>query len=686
MSNESYVVYLNETIRLARSLIIKLDFEVKQNNDFLRQVGLPVEEDPKQWRYYRNLNGEYHPSNTLMTTVSLDTQETIELNKSVLFNHPNTAEAMLPGGSVYKDLVRRYPAQLVLIRGLVNPIEFDVAYTAEQGTILWYDKHLVGKQESNLIHELEKEIKSVLGRWLIDTHFTSNGLAGAAILIALAKHTVDHLQVIRQLNNHSYRASRYHIWHYLASRGGLDRYLPYLSNKQIMWLYREANYLMQNAGKQETLDTLIDNLLTPIGVRAYALTLSVRSDNYPKLSYRVDRTPLNFKETQAIDLLPLTIDEVNQRLNLPLQLSGEERLRDTDWLGQRLPETPTTHYATKVIETYVPSNIDLTNDTDIAFLLRQWGYYSLTNRYSAIVRIREPRSGELLSLDVKKAYHLYLRMFDVAMRTGTSNLTQFGITRVLTVHQPDREQIDKQYPKVKRTHIDALFKDTAYHRPVTSTEAFFDFAMQQRKAVVDFDLHGQQQQNSLIEASYYSIIHNFKRDVSLPIDKEVMGTAWLTSVSPGLLLYRPDEAMDLMVELMVSCCQLERLPGFNKGVIRDQLVKLIEELNTYHNTFISNGGDETPLNARIEVSKIIDYVTNNVSKTYRIPTVIEYHPRQTMERKRVIMNEPNRKDTVVKRSQGRVSIKHTFVNRATKQQSNTVLAYFDAPVYRLIEG
>lgn len=685
MADQSFGVYAQEVIRLSRSLVIKVEEEIRQNHWYLRSAGKLIEEDPKQWRYYLNLNGEYHQSNVPMQVISLDTRETINLTKEELRRHPNTLLDLQPGRDTYREVLTRYPAQYVLIRGIVNPIPPEVSIPAKDGTILYWDKSLVEPQETNLIPMLQHYIYQVMRRWFIDTHATNNGLALSGFLINLAKGIVDAIHVIRQESTHSNQAHSYHVWAYLASNHQLDRYRRFLTNEQALWLYREIKQLKQTAGSKANLNELIENLLTPLGIRAYELVFKQDTQALPELDYSVERHPLNFKGSDLLDLLRITVRDVNERLAYGLNRPIEAPIIDTENNYEQLAGLTTTQYPTKVIETLVPQTVDLFNDTEVNHLLRQWGYHALQGRYLATIEIKERRSGATLRLSARDAYLLYLRMMMIIDRNVTYDLSTFGITKVISVHQPDVEQLKTQFPLIPETRLLTLLRGTETPPVFRSIDAFFTFSLSQLKALSHFDLLAQQEQHALRKAEHRSVIHHLRRNVHMDLDPEIGGGAWLSGISPSLSSYRPDEALELMVDLLIECTGVSQLAGFNKNRVRDMLVRLINELSTYHVSFINNTADETPINARMEVPRIISFNSLTIKRIYRIPNIHHYRARQHHERKRIIIPDHIYRTLVRGNHQGKASIPAIQLDNVTTNNPVTIRAFLDTPTYRLIE-
>lgn len=145
MSNARYKLYVDDVLLLARSIVLKSESTANSINQFFRDSGAAevFEEQPETWKYYLNLAGEYHSTDTRMFVTSLDTREMIEFSKANLVEHRATKRGYLPGTRFYKELVRKYPNQIDLIQGILEPIDIQQAIAARDGEILSYDTNLV---------------------------------------------------------------------------------------------------------------------------------------------------------------------------------------------------------------------------------------------------------------------------------------------------------------------------------------------------------------------------------------------------------------------------------------------------------------------------------------------------------------------------------------------------------------
>ena len=121
MANTYYSIYHSNTLRLVKSLIIKLDFVGVAMNRQLTDYNITIPKDRSDWIYYKHLYGEYHQLNIPMTITSLDTSETIIFDKETLNVQKKTRGVYLANTSYVDALKERYPAQNVL-RAIVHHV------------------------------------------------------------------------------------------------------------------------------------------------------------------------------------------------------------------------------------------------------------------------------------------------------------------------------------------------------------------------------------------------------------------------------------------------------------------------------------------------------------------------------------------------------------------------------------
>ena len=150
--------FYSDTFQLARTMVVKIDAIAKRDNDILEAAGYTVGSDKTTWRYYMNLFGVYHETDTMMQVISLDTGETINFTKDVLANHLITRRQYLTGGDLYKRLIAQYPGQRILINGILFPVDYNTSISAQNYKILQYNTSYVLWNEEQLIPEVQKWI------------------------------------------------------------------------------------------------------------------------------------------------------------------------------------------------------------------------------------------------------------------------------------------------------------------------------------------------------------------------------------------------------------------------------------------------------------------------------------------------------------------------------------------------
>ncbi len=228
---------------------------------------------PLDSKYYVNMAGNYHESDTIMTILSLDTQQVIEFNKTNLASHRRTAKVYKVGTPEYEALCERYPEQVDLIKNIVYPVtNIEAAYKTNNFELLaWGDGFLEKDESAFIIREVRNFLKYFEARWFFKFmsyekywYVTTWSVMWGLLFAAIESFRI---KAMRTTDVHSF-----HVWEYLKSFG-LEDYSDILTRRQSMYLYRNIRYLLANQGKQETLILLVNNLLDEIGVTLNGRTI-----------------------------------------------------------------------------------------------------------------------------------------------------------------------------------------------------------------------------------------------------------------------------------------------------------------------------------------------------------------------------------------------------------------------------
>lgn len=435
MSDSIYLLYQEATINLARSLVIKSTSVAAAINRELTLLGEGVDESsPHSWKYYLNLNGQYHETDTPMEVVSLDTLEIIPFTRESLDIHRSTKKAYAFNSSQYLSLLDKFPEQELLIKGIVDPVDIDLAISANEFTIVHYQRDLVENNEIDLIIRLQDWLYGFMARWHVSAYEVTDDLYMAAAWGVMTLNIPNTILNIRLDNCRTPKVHSYHIWTYLRSNAALAQYRSTLTIKQALFLYRNIRYILNNSGKTETFELLINRMLTDRGYAIYGYDLR----------HGLERQPDETRPEIEMLRYPLDTALVDVRVNRIRTV--QEVLRDTATLAkdnnQHIPEiaqqiiertqrSGRNNIQTKVVESIVSSNKDLTDITLEELLVEHWAYLSATDVYVANLNVLNPVTGEVLQLNPNDAFILYLYIFNASFGVILEDIPTFTTHRIV---------------------------------------------------------------------------------------------------------------------------------------------------------------------------------------------------------------------------------------------------------------
>lgn len=418
-------LYLDANKTLAKTLVIKSQTSIDAINDFLKlKHGTSAVDpyDPTSWKYYLNIAGEYHNTDTPMVVTSLDTLEDIIFSKASLLVHTATAKAYRYGSRYYYSLLAKYPEQEQLILSIVTPCDINKAIDAEDGSILSYPQYLVESQELTLIDELEGFIKRYLVRWDVKAFGLSNSLYHTAQHALLYLAVVPKLLNLRLARCHTNEAHTFHIREYLASHGNLDRYMPYMNLEQTLWLYRNIRYIERNSGKVEQFRSLVEHLLSkrriPLNEFSVRQLAEFDADYYNQITIRrkAVNPQFNIPEKDYFDIGKLYDKERPLVYGNPLYYDNKESLTT-----KQLQNSNSSVLQSKDLESSMVDYNDSLPDTLEAILLRQWAYMANKGLYQAIVNFKDPKTLENRVLTAEDAfiYMVYVSLESAGIKLET---------------------------------------------------------------------------------------------------------------------------------------------------------------------------------------------------------------------------------------------------------------------------
>lgn len=419
MSSNYLTLYLNSVFALAKTLTIKSEYSAQLTNAKVIKTGGTVDQQaPSTWKYYQNICGEYHSTDTLMEVISLDTLQPIVFNKHNLAIHPATAQGYRFGTRYYKELLARFPEQQNLILGVLYPATMEYALSAPNYSVLAWDLAAVENNEEDLIPLLNEFCVNYGARWRNGAFNIGHELYDLAFNNLLYHQLIIAILQFRDDARNTPQAHSFHVRMHLASHHGLDEFLPYLTQRQAMWLYRNIAYLENNAGQKANFTDLIQQILTARGV--------------PLLSYDVvQRTSalLAGEDKPDVGFQPIALNSVtkageivspgNMQLKISAKAAGnpDYDLRNPDELtniGYALQN----RYPTKVLESTMIEIAEGSAVSAVEQAMSLWVFGACTNRFNVFTRLNHPVTGVEMTLSALDAYYVFLYAFSQAHSGG----------------------------------------------------------------------------------------------------------------------------------------------------------------------------------------------------------------------------------------------------------------------------
>lgn len=430
--------YYEQNLALVRTIVFKSEHAAALLNQSMidRYNGIPqewntgnnawIEDEPATWKYYVNLAGEYHITDTVMEIISLDTLEEVEFSKEVLneklvtgsYKHAKTREAYRVGSRYYQALVKLFPDQEDVIMGILMPCDLEEALDAAEGAILRYDPLLVEPQEYSLIKDLEIHIQNHMERWYVDAYRKTDNNFLTAYHANVYTTLIPKLLNLRDARRHTYEVHSFHVKMFLRSYMGLDRFYDQLTQEQRMYLYRNLPRLAYYMGHTEQFTELIEHILTK---------RSIPISGYTARHFNRLGDPTNYTGQYVKDYSPIPIVQTD-RLNRYVNYNETSLVRLEDAFDKEkgvLYGTPDYYAALQAkVVTFIRNSDgsksltkDLVSQTisyegTIESELRgitiaHWAYLSAKGQYEIEVAFKEPGTKEIVTTDTKTVF-IYL--------------------------------------------------------------------------------------------------------------------------------------------------------------------------------------------------------------------------------------------------------------------------------------
>lgn len=591
MSSAYYELYLKGVLDLVGTMVVKSEVSAQAINNRLRAMLYTVDDlAPATWKYYLNLAGKYHHSDTPMTVKSLDTREEIPFTVEALDIHRTTKREYTYRSRYYNELVERYPNQVELILGILNPVDMSTAIAADDHTILYYDTSLVESNEIDLIPRLQTWIYALYNRWNVPDYNVTESLFPAGQLAMMFAFMPKQILNIRLDNCKTDKAHSFHIRQYLTSFGRLDPYFDYMSRKLQLFLYRNIRYLNLNAGKQETFETLTEKVLTDRYFPLAEYTLRHNSetqseDLYPSVQLR--RQSLNGLSSA----LGADIKTVSQVLDLEQSLArrnSDVQSEATLEITQAMKNSLSSELKTKVLESNVLDKTDAEPFTLSEVTFNHWIYLASIGRYNSVFTVTSPSTGEDLYLTAKEMFILWLYAYNKARGVRMEVVPNITANRVKRIPGPTIEElrgivneryVDDRYLKIALSDQPAI---TSY----VSVDAFKELCVKLHRASLRHRDLTVYQDHYLTRGQLEQMTDRFYMDYRCNLADEIPYDDWLAARALNLEAMSESE-LDLLASSVYSQATGQDLTAAKSlQDIHTAHLRLMSQLSSYSIQFI----------------------------------------------------------------------------------------------------
>ena len=585
--NNFLSAYLQANKTLVQTLVIKSSLAARLINEGVqRNYGLGAVDslDAKTWKYYLNLEGKRHFSNSEIWIKSLDTQEDIEFTSANLELHPTTKHAYKFGTRYYYSLLNKYKDDEALIRGVLTPVNFDISKDAADGSILAYSKDLVEPQESTLIYELQEFIQGFISRWYISGFEQTDPYYPSAMFAVLAIHTLGRVLNLRQGRCHTEEAHSFFIREYLASFGKLDRYMPYLKHEQIMYLYRNVKYLQRHAGSVEQFQELVDKVLVKRKLSLAEYSVS-QMNSFAEDGYIVTNAKKKSitKTGARKDLEFSTLDELYAKIAGVESANPDYLARRQSSEAHRFRISASSVTQTKTLESNVIDYSDAMPDPIIDVFFREWGHASHEGLYTGKVSFTDPVSGKTSVMSAQDAFIFANYLTLVSEGFTTETMPGFVLQKFRRVQLPSRQTLLDMLPSYASEAKAAVLEVYLKHplkRVMTGAETFNAYATRVYEACLAEWMVVSNSHEIYTNAALKSVFAKFYASVMVTPDIPDM-QAWfaLNSVSPEK--YTAEQAKALVWTIFQAATGYSSSKNKTLRDVQKQLIGLFKELSSY---------------------------------------------------------------------------------------------------------
>ena len=444
--------YQRDLKNLTKSIIIKLDSIGYQIQHYLyknKGYSKPdrILDNKREWKYYINLSGKYHSSDTEMYLYNRYIDEDMLLTVENINMYPELRNELMLFGDSFNDLVKKYPHQESLIKSILFPVDIEKAISAENGTILTYNKNLVDRKEYSLIPRLQDYIYGYFARWYIEQYVFVEDLYLTTAIGELYSKLYTEIESIRLSNLFTYEAHDYYIDLFFSSHLDTAEDVKILPENVKMWLYKNLRFIERHTGKNSTLDLIVDKIFSSSGLGIGEINL-LKEDVSENLEDTTDLKSTSYflgdKVFKTNALNNFYIANRNKKYDLPQIIKKELMLSENSSLDYDMVhdneklKIMTAKYLnekSKILE--FDDRITLRSRTipEMHVIVDNWFYYAFTGRYNYNVEIKDENTNLVYNVNAKQGALMLLKVMLSSIERTDVKLRHYKATAILR-HEP----------------------------------------------------------------------------------------------------------------------------------------------------------------------------------------------------------------------------------------------------------
>ncbi|CAK9254164.1 unnamed protein product [Sphagnum jensenii] len=576
--------------------------------------------DPTTWKYYLNISGQYHSTDTVMTIVSLDTKTVVNFTTAMLASSPRTQAAYVIDSSYYTALCAVYPTQVDLIKSIIYPVDIYQAIAASDFTLIgWGNGYLEAGEQDAILYELNRHIAYVSTKWY-GAYFSYEAYYVWAFWGMFWYSLSTTIFTARLKYLHTASANSFHIWSYLQSNG-IGDYSDILTQEQALFLYRNIDYIKQNGGKQSNLVLLVNKLLNSLNVGLVGKTIYMNTATNAAICDWVPEFVSTIIPTINSQSLTIVPPETMTDINLELVGSGLDISSAADYVARQqttISRTPLNTLPTKLVEIQKLGADQKYGGVLITFILDTLVSMIVTGRYAPVVDITDPTTKISISLSGKDALALYYYAVQRVTRNTVIDLPTIYMPSAafqynLTPSSIPESFVYKGYVYPTRSYLDVNFLLTGLTYPtetITDPDVFGDLVANLFSVLIGYIRYSRTEANAISLNMFLSYCQDYilqTTPYTIALSSATTYTAWASGLGLTSLLAQLDAMADYtdpytaLATAIATALVPETNPIYamyaytsnDTDNIYDRIKSLFEQLCSYNIAFLDTNRTNT---------------------------------------------------------------------------------------------